>query len=68
MEGKMFFKVRHYQKQTKYYLTDKAKNVLQIAGVVLAFWGVWALAGLVYRYDLDIAQIVQNIIINLMKG
>jgi hypothetical protein len=41
---------------------------LQIAGVVLAFWGVWALAGLVYRYDLDIAQIVQNIIINLMKG
>ena len=64
----MFFKVKHYQKQTKYYLTDKAKNALQVIGVISLFLGVWALCGVVFRYDLDIAQIVQNFIINLIKG
>jgi hypothetical protein len=59
----MFFKVKHYQKKyTKYYLNDKAKDALQITGVIALFLGVWFLAGIVYRYDLDVAQIVQNII------
>lgn len=58
----MFFKVRHYQKQTKYYLTDKAKNVIYCVGVISAFLGVWFLGGLVFRYDINIPEIVQNYI------
>jgi hypothetical protein len=59
----MFFKVKHYQKKyTKYYLNDKAKDALQITGVIMLFLGVWFLAGVNYHYDLDIPQIVQNII------
>lgn len=58
----MFFKVRHYQKQTKYYLTDKAKKAIYVVGVISAFLGVWFLGGLVFRYDINIPEIVQNYI------
>ena len=46
----MFFKVKHYQKRTKYYLSDQAKDFLKF---VLAFVVLVVLFGIAGNLELQ---------------
>lgn len=64
----MFYKVKHYQKKhTKYYLNDKAKEVIYIFIAFSVFTVLALITGYIYEHNIDLAQVIQGYIIKLYK-